>query len=97
MDCFMVRSQSLRSDIWFRALNMRAFVLFSKKYPTFFSEPEAVLIAIENGLKIGEVPCQMRKRYEGKSSISLNKAIILMIYIIVIVPYRFIKHVFRNV
>jgi len=80
----------------YRAMSARAHALFAKQYPPFFSEPSAILIALENGLIIREVPCVMKPRMLGKSSISSVKAILLISYIFVVIPYRAMHRIFNS-
>jgi glycosyltransferase involved in cell wall biosynthesis len=53
----------------FRALNRRAFTLFSNHYPTDFPDAEALIAAHRAGLKICEIPARFRERDHGKSSL----------------------------
>jgi len=53
----------------FRAFNMKAIKIYSRSYSKDFPEPEAIVVASRAGLKITEVPVQMRKRKAGHSSI----------------------------
>jgi len=53
----------------FRALNHRAFTLFSNEYPTDFPDAEALISAHRAGLRICEVPAKFRQRDRGKSSL----------------------------
>ncbi|HEY3451261.1 MAG TPA: glycosyltransferase family 2 protein [Myxococcales bacterium] len=53
----------------FRAANRRAIELFARHYPSDYPEPEAVAIAARSGLRVLEVPVQMRPRRHGRSSI----------------------------
>ncbi|MFH0921522.1 MAG: glycosyltransferase family 2 protein [Fibrobacterota bacterium] len=52
----------------FRAFGPRALRLFATHYPTRYPEPEALLIASKNGLRILEVPVAMRERAAGTSN-----------------------------
>ena len=53
----------------FRAFNQKALRVFSRSYPTDFPEPESIVMAKRFGLRLTEVPVQMRKRLVGHSSI----------------------------
>ncbi len=65
----------------YRVLNTRALKHFASHYPHYFSEPEVVIEAIKQGMKIREVSIQMKPRLWGKSTINLPKAFQLMFYI----------------
>lgn len=53
----------------FRAHNRKAISIFARDYPGDFPEPESIVIARQRGLRVLEVPVQMRKRQAGHSSI----------------------------
>ncbi|MGC4118032.1 MAG: glycosyltransferase family 2 protein [Myxococcales bacterium] len=53
----------------FRAANRKAIELFARHYPSDYPEPEAVALAARSGLRLVEVPVQMRPRRHGQSSI----------------------------
>lgn len=55
----------------FRAYNRRAIEFMAAHYPSFdYPEPEELILARKNGLKIKEIPVTMRERKSGVSSIS---------------------------
>lgn len=67
---------------------MRAMVrdiasMLACNYPLTFSEPEIVMFLLQHGVGIEEVSVRMNPRKYGKSSISLWRAISLMMYIAV--------------
>jgi glycosyltransferase involved in cell wall biosynthesis len=80
----------------YRALSVKAVSYFSNQYPTFFSEPEAVLSALEQGMVIKEISCVMKPRLYGTSSISIVKAVTLMVYILGKIPTRAVLRVIRT-
>ncbi len=73
----------------FRAYNRKALEYMSENYPCFdYPEPEEVILAAKNNLKIAEVPVIMRNRQHGTSSISfygsfyyMAKVILSMLFI----------------
>ena len=65
----------------YRAFNKRTLQYLSHHYPTHFSEPEVILNLLENNFIIREIPCQMKPRMFGRSSISAPRAMELMLYI----------------
>ncbi len=63
----------------FRAFNKRLIRVFAENYPIDFPEPEVIQIAQRHRAKIVEVPVNMRKRLDGKSSINYLSALYYMI------------------
>jgi len=53
----------------FQVLNRRAIELFADDYPHDYPEVEATLMLHKNGLRLTELPVQMRERSAGQSSI----------------------------
>jgi hypothetical protein len=54
----------------YRLYDKRAIELFAAYYPDKYPEPEAIVYACLNGLKIAEVQVEMKERKNGVSSIS---------------------------
>ncbi|MGM0600243.1 MAG: glycosyltransferase family 2 protein [Candidatus Rifleibacteriota bacterium] len=64
----------------FRAYNRKAIEFMAEHYPSFdYPEPEEIILAVKNNLRIKEVPVIMRERQHGKSSISAGNSIYYMI------------------
>jgi len=63
----------------FRAFNERALRFFSECYPQDFPEPEAIVMAQRQGLRVVEVPVIMRERGAGHSSIRFLKTLHYMV------------------
>lgn len=63
----------------FRAVDRNGIELFSRDYAQDYPEPEALAVALRNGLKVKEVPVQMKARDAGTSSISGFKNIYYMV------------------
>lgn len=53
----------------FRAFNQKAIRIFLSDYPLDYPEPEAIVLAKKYGLRLMEVPVEMRERLYGLSSI----------------------------
>jgi glycosyltransferase involved in cell wall biosynthesis len=66
----------------FRASGRRAIALFAAAYPHDYPEVEAVIIAHRAGLRIVEVPVEMRERQGGRSSITPLKSGYYMLKVI---------------
>lgn len=81
----------------YRAFNKKLLQQLCRIYPTRFSEPEIILCLLEQGVVIQEIPCQMKLRSFGKSSISIRKAMQLMLYIFVTIASRGFRWRFNRV
>ena len=62
-----------------RAVNRKYIEVYARRYVQDYPEPEALLDAGIRGARILEVPVQMKKRENGKSSISPVKSVYYMI------------------
>ena len=71
----------------FRAGNRRAISLFAAAYPHDYPEVEAVIIAHRAGLRIVEVPVQMRERQGGRSSITPLRSAYYMLKVLMAVAH----------
>ena len=63
----------------FRAVNRKGIAMFADEYAQDYPEPEALILGAMRGLRIKEVPVQMKERVGGTSSISGLKSIYYMI------------------
>ncbi len=75
----------------FRAYNTRAIKVFAESYPYDFPEPEAIIVAQRAGLRVKEVPVQMRKRTVGVSSIRYMKTLYYMVKVTVAILLDMLK------
>jgi glycosyltransferase involved in cell wall biosynthesis len=66
----------------FRASGRRAIRLFAAAYPHDYPEVEAVIIAHRAGLRLVEIPVEMRERQGGRSSITPLKSGYYMLKVI---------------
>ena len=86
---FLIGSTITDPTSGFRAYNNKAIKFMSENYPNFdYPEPEEVILAAKNNLRIMEIPVKMRNRKYGTSSISfygsfyyMAKVILSMIFI----------------
>ncbi len=53
--------------------------LFAQNYPKDYPEPETAVTALNNGMKIEEIPVVMRERQGGVSSINPTKSVYYMV------------------
>lgn len=65
-----VRQRMTDTTSGFRAVNRRGIHVFAGDYPHDYPEVETVVTAARGGLRICEVPVQMRLRSAGRSSIT---------------------------
>ena len=75
----------------FRAGNRRAIALFAAAYPHDYPEVEAVIIAHRAGLRIVEVPVQMRERQGGRSSITPVRSVYYMLKVLMAVAMQMLR------
>jgi hypothetical protein len=59
----------------FRAASRRVIELFARAYPSDYPEPESIAAVARAGLRVVEVPVQMRPRAHGESSIRAADAV----------------------
>ena len=62
-----------------RMVNRSVMKIYSEDYPVDYPEPESVVMILNMGRKVGEVPVIMRKRQGGVSSISPGRSVYYMI------------------
>lgn len=62
----------------FRMINRKVIKMFAENYPVDYPESETNATVIRCGLKVCEVPVEMRERMGGVSSINLKKAMYFM-------------------
>lgn len=63
----------------FRAVNRELLEYYSRHYAQDYPEPEAIVMAVNNGFRVTEVPARMNERAAGKSSISFFSSMYYMI------------------
>ena len=63
----------------FRAVNRRLMAYYAENYAQDFPEPEAIVLAINNGFRVKEVPARMNERGSGESSIAKLMTVYYMI------------------
>lgn len=66
----------------FRAVSRRALRFFSSEYPQDYPEPESLIYAHQQGLKVVEIPTKMMNRKYGQSSITPTIAAYYMIKVL---------------
>jgi hypothetical protein len=78
----LVRSRVTDTTSGFRAVNRRAIRLFAADYPHDYPEVEATVLAVRHGLRMVEVPVQMRVRETGSSSITALRSVYYMVKVL---------------
>jgi hypothetical protein len=61
------------------AVNRRAMPILARPYTSGAPEVEAVLRLHEEGLRVDEVPVEMRERASGESKLQGKKALVLVL------------------
>ncbi len=75
----------------FRAVDSKLIRLFAEDYPTDYPEPEAIVMAKMNNMKIMEIPVVMRDRSGGVSSIRFFDSVYYMIKVSLAIFLRRLK------
>jgi len=75
----------------YRAYSKKAIEIFSEYYPHDFPEPETIMLANRSGLKLVEVPVEMKKRVAGNSSIRNLSTLYYMIKVTFVILLWLIK------
>lgn len=75
----------------FRAVNSKLIRMFAEDYPTDYPEPEAIVMAKMNNMKIMEIPVVMRDRSGGVSSIRFFDSVYYMIKVSLAIFLRRLK------
>ena len=77
----------------FRAMDRKAFELFSKEYPSDYPEVEALISAYKSGVIFQEVPTVMHQRQGGVSSIGILSALYYMVKVTLSVSIGFFRRI----
>lgn len=73
----------------FRACNKALTAFYARHYAQDYPEPEAIVSAVLNGYRVGEVPVIMQERMGGVSSINLLRSVYYMIKVpLALLVYR---------
>jgi glycosyltransferase involved in cell wall biosynthesis len=74
----IVRQRVTDTTSGFRAMNRRGIRLFATDYPHDYPEVEATVLVYRHGLRLVEVPVEMRQRETGRSSITPYRSLYYM-------------------
>jgi glycosyltransferase involved in cell wall biosynthesis len=73
----------------FRACNKALTAFYARHYAQDYPEPEAIVSAVLNGYRVGEVPVVMQERMGGVSSINVLRSVYYMIKVpLALLVYR---------
>jgi glycosyltransferase involved in cell wall biosynthesis len=78
----MVRQRVSDTTSGFRAVNRKTLRLFAAQYPSDYPEVESIVLLSRHGLRMLEVPVQMRVRETGSSSITALRSIYYMVKVL---------------
>jgi glycosyltransferase involved in cell wall biosynthesis len=78
----MVRQRVSDTTSGFRAVNKKALSLFAAEYPHDYPEVESIVLLSRHGLRMVEVPVQMRVRGTGNSSITALRSVYYMVKVL---------------
>jgi glycosyltransferase involved in cell wall biosynthesis len=91
INSILIRKKITDNTSGFRAYNKKAIEFLSKNYPSDYPEPESIIILAKNGFSIKEVHTEMKRREEGKSSISGIKNFVYMINVLLAILMNSIR------
>ena len=74
----IVRQRVTDTTSGFRAMNRRGICLFAADYPHDYPEVEATVLVFRHRLRMVEVPVAMRRRENGRSSITAVRSLYYM-------------------
>jgi hypothetical protein len=66
----------------FVAVNRRALAVFSRSFPLEYPEIEALVVLQRRAFRFEEVPCRMRERMGGRSSITAAKSVYFIAHVL---------------
>ena len=80
----------------FVAVNRRALAVFSRSFPLEYPEIETLVVLQRRQFSFEEVPCRMRKRIAGRSSITALKSVYYVIHVLLGVFVNILRFDGRN-
>jgi hypothetical protein len=75
----------------FVGVNQEALQVFSQSFPLEYPEIEALVVLQRKRFRFQEVPCQMRRRKAGRSSITAVKSLYYIIHVLLGVFINILK------
>lgn len=75
-----------------RAYNQKAIEFMASHYPTFdYPEPEELVLANMNSIKVREIPVSMRERLSGESTISSTISVYFMLKVTLAMIFIYLR------
>ena len=75
----------------FVGVNREALAVFSRSFPLEYPEIEALVVLQRKAFRFEEIPCKIRPRQAGKSSITAVKSIYYIIHVLLGVFVNILK------
>jgi glycosyltransferase involved in cell wall biosynthesis len=79
----------------FVGVNRRALAVFRRSFPLEYPEIEALVVLQRRAFRFEEVPCRMRPRLAGKSSITALKSVYYVIHVLLGVLINILRRPIR--
>jgi glycosyltransferase involved in cell wall biosynthesis len=79
----------------FVGVNRRALAVFRRSFPLEYPEIEALVVLQRRAFRFEEVPCRMRPRLAGKSSITALKSVYYVIHVLLGVLVNILRRPIR--
>jgi hypothetical protein len=76
----------------FVGVNRRALQVFSRSFPLEYPEIETLVVLQRRRFRFEEVPCKMRKRVAGRSSITVMKSFYYIVHVLLGVFMNVLKY-----
>ncbi|MBZ5618314.1 MAG: glycosyltransferase family 2 protein [Acidobacteriia bacterium] len=76
----------------FVGVNRKALEVFSRSFPLEYPEIETLVVLQRRRFRFEEVPCKMRKRTTGRSSITAAKSLYYMVHVLLGVFVNVLKY-----
>jgi hypothetical protein len=75
----------------FVGVNREALAVFSRSFPLEYPEIEALVVLQRKAFRFEEIPCKVRPRQAGRSSITASKSIYYIIHVLLGVFINILK------
>lgn len=76
----------------FVGVNRRALAVFSRSFPLEYPEIEALVVLQRRAFRFEELPCRMRPRTTGRSSITARKSVYYLLHVLLGVFVNILKY-----
>jgi len=91
--CFILTGQKFTDPTsGLRAYNQKAIEFMASHYPTFdYPEPEELVLASMNDIRVREIPVSMRERLSGESTISSTMSVYFMLKVTLAMIFIYLR------